>query len=55
MTRAAHRLEIARGLLGLAADANVLLHVNSMPPADRRDLQRLVDWVEQYDFEDALG
>lgn len=55
MTRAEHRLEIARGLLGLPAGANVLLAVNCMEPARRRKLQQLVDWVEQYDLEDALG
>lgn len=55
MTRAVHRLSIAAGLLGLPEGANVLLHVNGMHPRDRRELQRLVDWVEQYDLEDALG
>lgn len=54
MTRTEHRLEIARGLLGLPAGANVLLHVNSMKPARRRELQRLVDWVEAYDNATAL-
>lgn len=49
MTRTEHRLEIARGLLSLPAGANVLLTVNSMEPARRRELQRLVDWVEAYD------
>lgn len=49
MTRTEHRLEIARGLLGLPASANVLLAVNCMEPARRRELQQLVDWVEAYD------
>lgn len=55
MTRAEHRLEIARCLLNLPAGVNVLLTVNCMEPRERRHLQQLVDWVEQYDLEDALS
>ena len=55
MNRAEHRLDIARGLLNLAPGAEVMDAIDSLPPAKRDELRGLVDWVEQYDFEDALG
>jgi len=55
MTRAEHRLAIARGLLDLAPDAEVMTAIDSLPPAQRERLRGLVDWVEAYDNEDALS
>lgn len=55
MTRAEHRLSIARGLLDLTADADVMPVIDSLPETQRERLRGLVDWVEQYDIEDALA
>lgn len=55
MTRAEHRLDIARGLLDLADVADVMPAINSLPDHDREELRGLVDWVEAYDREDALA
>lgn len=55
MTRAEHRLAIARGFLDLAPDAEVMPAIDSLPPAQREQLRGLVDWVEDYDREDALA
>jgi hypothetical protein len=49
MTRAEHRLEIARGLLGLPPGADVMLVINEMPAQQRAELRAQVDWVEAYD------
>lgn len=53
MTRGEHRLEIARGLLGLADAADVMTAIDSLPPARREELRGLVDWVEAYDNAEA--
>lgn len=53
MTRGEHRLSIAAGLLGLAADADVMTAIDSLPPRQREELRGLVDWVEAYDNEGA--
>ncbi|HEY1127953.1 MAG TPA: hypothetical protein VGF12_00995 [Roseateles sp.] len=55
MTRGEHRLSIAAGLLGLAPGADVMTAIDSLPEQQRHELRGLVDWVEQYDLEDALG
>lgn len=49
MTRGEHRLEIARGLLGLSDSADVMTAIDSLPDWDRARLRLLVDWVEDYD------
>jgi hypothetical protein len=51
MTRAEHRLDIARGLLGLVPGADVMVSIRRMPDNRSRELQSLVDWVEAYDLE----
>lgn len=55
MTRAEHRLAIARGLLDLAPDAEVMPVIDALPDRQREQLRGLVDWVEDYDREDALA
>jgi hypothetical protein len=55
MTRAEHRLSIARGLLGLTPDADIMEAIDCLPPAQREQLRGHVDWVEDYDLEDALA
>lgn len=55
MTRAEHRLSIAAGLLGLAAGDDVMASIDSLPPKARAELRAQVDWVEEYDLEDALA
>jgi hypothetical protein len=55
VTRAEHRLSIAAGLLGLAPGADVMEAIDSLPPRQRAELRAQVDWVEEYDLEDALG
>ena len=47
--RAEQRLEIARRLLKLPEGANVMQHINAMPPVEREELRGLVDWVEEYE------
>jgi hypothetical protein len=49
MTRAEHRLDIARGLLDLAPGAEVMEAIDSLPSRQREELRALVDWVEDYD------
>lgn len=49
MTRAEHRLDIARGMLDLAPGADVMEAIDSMPDWDRARLRLCVDWVEEYD------
>lgn len=53
MTRAEHRLSIARGLLDLAPDAEVMAAIDSLPPRQREELRAQVDWVEAYDNAEA--
>lgn len=54
--RAKQRLEIARRLLRLPEGANVMQHINAMPPDEREELRGLVDWVEDYEnYEQAMG
>ena len=48
--RGVHRLEIARGLMGLRADVDVLSAISGFPKATREELRGLVDWVEDYDL-----
>lgn len=50
MSRAEHRLDIARGLLGLAPGADVMANIRRLPDDRSRELQGLVDWVEDYDL-----
>ena len=48
--RAIHRLQIASGLLSMAAPLDsVLLHINTLGGEDRASLQAAVDWVEEYE------
>ena len=54
MTRAEHRLSIARGLLDLAPDADVMTVIHSLAPADREHLRGQVGWVEAYDNAEGL-
>lgn len=51
MSRAEHRLDIARSLLGLRPGADVMASIHRLPDQRSRELQTLVDWVEAY----ALG
>lgn len=53
MTRAEHRLEIARGLLGLASGADVMAAIDCLPDHQRAELRAQVDWVEAYDNAEA--
>ncbi len=48
MTRGEYRIEIARGLLGLPAGADVMKAINEKPVDEREHLRGLVDWVEDY-------
>lgn len=50
MSRAEHRLDIARGLLRLPQGADVMAAVLRMPDDRSRELQGLVDWVEDFDL-----
>ena len=50
MSRAEHRLDIARGLLGLRPGADVMASIHRLPDERARELQGLVDWVEDYDL-----
>lgn len=47
--RGARRLEIARKLLSLPEDADVMKHIEAMPLEEREHLRGLVDWVEEYE------
>lgn len=50
MSRAEHRLDIARGLLGLRPGVDVMASIHRLPDERSRELQTLVDWVEAYDL-----
>lgn len=50
MSRAEHRLDIARGLLGLPHGADVMAAIRRLPDVRSTELQGLVDWVEDYDL-----
>ena len=50
MSRAEHRLAIARGLLGLSPGSDVMAAIHRLPDDRSRELQSLVDWVEHYDL-----
>lgn len=50
MSRAEHRLDIARGLLGLAPGADVMATIRRLPEARSQELQGLTDWVEDFDL-----
>jgi hypothetical protein len=50
MSRAEHRLDIARGLLGLPPGADVMATIRRLPEARSQELQGLTDWVEAYDL-----
>ena len=52
MTRATHRLEIARGLLHLPANIDVLVHIRALPQPRQEEIRSLVDWVEAYELEE---
>ena len=55
MTRAEHRLAIARNLLGLPPKGvDVMIAINRLPPAERERLRGQVDWVEAYEIEEGL-
>jgi len=47
--RGEQRLEIARKLTKLPEGADVMRHIEAMPPEDREHLRGLVDWVEEYE------
>lgn len=49
MDRGQQRLEIARRLLSLPDDADVLAAINKLPHDRREHLRGLVDWVEEYE------
>jgi len=49
MGRAERRLEIARGLLKLPQEVDVLAHINKLDAKERSHLRELVDWVEDYE------
>lgn len=55
MTRAEQRLLIAGKLLKLPKDADVMAHINSMEQSKREHLRGLVDWVEQYENQEAIN
>lgn len=50
LSRAEHRLDIARGLLRLSPGADVMASIRRLPDDCSRELQGLVDWVETYDW-----
>lgn len=50
MSRAEHRLDIARRLLRLAPQADVMDAVRRLPDVRSEELRGLVDWVEGYDL-----
>lgn len=50
MSRAEHRLDIARGLLGLSPGSDVMAAIHRLLDDRSRELQGLVDWVEDYDL-----
>lgn len=50
MSRAEHRLDIARGLLRLPPKADVMEAIGRLPDARSEELRGLVDWVEAYDL-----
>jgi hypothetical protein len=43
------RLKLAAGLLKLDDGVDVLKHLNTLPPDRRKELQELVDWVQEYE------
>jgi hypothetical protein len=47
--RGEQRLEIARKLTKLPEGADVMKHIEAMPPEEREHLRGLVDWVEEYE------
>ena len=53
-SRAVRRLAIARGLLHLAANVDVLTHIRSFSQDRQNELRGLVDWVEDYGREEQL-
>lgn len=55
MTRAEQMLLIAGKLMKLPKDADVMAKINSMEPAKREHLRGLVDWVEQYENQEAVN
>lgn len=55
MTRAEQRLLIAGNLMKLPKDADVMAKINIMEPAKREHLRGLVDWVEQYENQEAVN
>jgi hypothetical protein len=50
MKRSERRLKIARKLLDLPDDADVMACVNRLPPKNQRHLREQTDWVEQYEL-----
>lgn len=51
--RAIRRLEIARRLLGLEPEADVMRDIEAMPVDERERLRGWTDWVEQYEHHEA--
>jgi hypothetical protein len=49
MSQQNSRLALAADLLKLDDGVDVLKYLNSLPPKRRRELQVLVDWVEEHD------
>ncbi len=49
MNRGEHRLELARTLLHLGPEVDMLATINAMNHAELVHLKGLVDWVEEYE------
>lgn len=54
MTRGQQRLRIAAGLLRLPDGADVMAAINALPVEKRQRLKELVDWVEDYERQEAM-
>lgn len=42
-------MEIARKILGLPNDANVLKHIKTLESDKQKHLRETIDWVEDYE------
>jgi len=54
MTRGQRRLRIAAGLMRLPNGADVMAAINQLPVEKRQHLKELVDWVEDYERQEAM-
>lgn len=53
MSRADDRLDIARCLLGLPFDSDVMAAIRALPKDRQEHLRGLVNWVEEYEADEA--